>query len=152
TLLRDAYSPQAQGQPKGANLVAGFLASFAVAHRSQRRYAVLLVGLGIALTQSMALGVEKGSAATIDDWPAYLFSASRSDFNPGETTITPTSAGGLAAQWTVSTGGAVISGQPVTSNGLVYWGAWDGILRATKASDGSLAWSANLGQTPTPST
>jgi outer membrane protein assembly factor BamB len=85
-----------------------------------------------------------------DEWPSYLFGASRTGFNGAETAITTSTAGGLVSQWTISTGGAVISGEPVTSNGLVYWGAWDGILRATRPTDGSLAWSASLGQTPTP--
>jgi outer membrane protein assembly factor BamB len=100
-----------------------------------------LIALAIA---AVALG------SGCDDWTAYLFSSSSTGFNGGETTITRSTAGSLVSLWTTSTGGAVISGQPVTSNGFVYWGAWDGIFRATRPRDGSLAWSANLGQTPTP--
>ncbi|TMB86666.1 MAG: hypothetical protein E6J45_13520 [Chloroflexi bacterium] len=127
------------------------LASVATQHPHRRRLAGLLVGLVIAALPPLLFGAPSTDAAAADDWPAYLFGGSRTGFNPGETAITPSSAGSLASRWTANTGGAVISGQPVTSNGLVYLGAWDGVLRATRPADGSLAWSANLGQTPTPS-
>jgi outer membrane protein assembly factor BamB len=39
--------------------------------------------------------------------------------------------------------------QPVVSNGLVYWGSFDGYERATDTS-GSLAWQTNLGTTSPP--
>jgi len=109
----------------------------------RRWFAGPVVALGIVVMLAVLSGC--------DEWPSYLFSASRTGFNSAETAITTSTAGSLVSQWTASSGGAVISGEPVTSNGLVYWGAWDGVFRATRAGDGSLAWSANLGQTPTPS-
>ena len=140
------------GQVEGGRIMARFRQSFGVTHLWLRRFMAVSVGLIIAGMLGTVSGFSTAAAATVDDWPSYLFDGSHSGFNSNETTITPSNAASLAPQWTTSTGGAVISGQPVTSNGLVYWGAWDGILRATRPGDGSLAWSANLGQTPTPST
>jgi hypothetical protein len=124
---------------------------------ARRRFATPLIVVAIVGILSFLVGVSsiaassKSLAASADDWPAYLFGPSRTGFNSAETAITRSTAANLVSQWTASSGGTVISGEPVTSNGLIYWGAWDGILRATRPSDGSLAWSQDLGQTPTPS-
>ena len=126
-------------------------ASFGPTRPRRRQATILLVSLVLAGMLAFVFSSRKADAAPTDDWSSYLFGPSRTGFNGAETAITPSSAGSLASQWTTSTGGAVISGEPVTSNGLVYWGAWDGIFRASKPGDGSTMWSANLGQTPTPS-
>src|SRR5438105_13535140 len=105
---------------------------------SRRPFVLPMIAVVIPGMLALVFGIgsiaiaPKSFATTTDDWPSYSFSASRSGFNGAETAITTTTAGSLVSQWTTSTGGAVISGEPVTSNGLVYWGAWDGIFRATR--------------------
>ncbi len=86
-----------------------------------------------------------------DDWTTYLYDQQHSGYNSQETIITASSAPGLKLLWSAKTSNnTVISTQPVTANGLVYWGGWDGIMHANKP-DGTSVWTANLGQTPTPS-
>lgn len=87
-------------------------------------------------------------AASPDNWTTYGYNPERSGFNPDETIITPSTAPNLKQLWNVKAGG-IISTQPITANGLIYWGSWDGAMHAIK-TDGSTAWTTNLGQTPTP--
>jgi outer membrane protein assembly factor BamB len=90
-------------------------------------------------------------AASPDDWTTYLYDQQHSGYNSQETIITASTAPGLKLLWSAKTSNnTVISTQPVTANGLVYWGGWDGIMHANKP-DGTSVWTANLGQTPTPS-
>jgi len=79
------------------------------------------------------------------DWPTYLGSNERSGFNGSETSINPTTAPNLKLHWTYKAGG-VISTQPVTFNGQIYWGSWDGFEHATTLS-GTQVWATNLGKT-----
>lgn len=96
------------------------------------------------LTQAQA-------ASSPDDWTTYLYDQGHSGYNPNETTITPATAPNLKLLWSANTSNSVVtSTQPVTANGLVYWGDWGGIMHANR-SDGTLVWTANLGQEPTPS-
>ena len=92
------------------------------------------------------------AASSSDDWMTYLFDQGHSGYNPNEKTITPGTAPNLKLLWSAKTNNSsVISTQPVTANGMVYWGDWGGIMHASR-SDGTLVWTANLGQMPTPST
>ncbi len=88
-------------------------------------------------------------AASAGDWTTYSYSPERSGFNPNETIITASTAPNLKLLWNAKANG-IISTQPVISNGLIYWGSWDGVMHASR-TDGTSAWTANLGQTPTPS-
>lgn len=88
-------------------------------------------------------------AASAGDWTTYSYSPERSGFNPNETIITASTAPNLKLLWNAKANG-IVSTQPVISNGLIYWGSWDGVMHASR-NDGTSAWTANLGQTPTPS-
>jgi outer membrane protein assembly factor BamB len=79
------------------------------------------------------------------DWPTYMGSNERSGFNGSETSINPTTAPNLKLHWKYKAGG-VISTQPVTFNGQIYWGSWDGFEHATTLS-GTQVWATNLGKT-----
>src|SRR5437660_9060408 len=88
------------------------------------------------------------SASATGGWFTYAYTQGRTGYNPNETIINPTSASSIKLLWSVTTG-SIISVQPIVANGKIYWGAWDGILHATR-TDGTQAWTANLGRTPTP--
>src|SRR5215471_5296896 len=62
------------------------------------------------------------AASSSDDWTTYLYDQGHSGYNPNETIITPSTAPNLKLLWSANTSnGTVISTQPVTANGLIYW-------------------------------
>ncbi len=85
------------------------------------------------------------AAAAPGDWATYMADNGHSGFNAAENVITPATAPTLKLKWTHSAGDAVVS-QPVVSNGLIYWGSWDGFEYATDLNGGTV-WAANLGTT-----
>jgi hypothetical protein len=100
--------------------------------------------LGIA---SVALPVVRaGAAPGGNDWPKYLGNNAGTGFT-NETLITPANAAALALRpgWPVSAGGA-ISTQPVVSNGVVYWGSWDGREHATPLGGNGDLWNTYIGR------
>lgn len=80
------------------------------------------------------------------DWPTYLGSNARSDYNASESIINQQTAPNLKLRWKNTAAGS-ISSQPVLANGLIYWGSWDGLEHATNPATGVDLWTANLGQT-----
>jgi outer membrane protein assembly factor BamB len=72
----------------------------------------------------------------------------RTGFATGESGFNPTSVKNLHLAWQAADAGPDhgVFSQPVVSNGLVYWGSFDGRERATDTS-GNLAWQKNLGTT-----
>ena len=81
-------------------------------------------------------------------WPTYLQNPGHTSYNAAETTLTSSNAGQLQLKWTAH-GQQGISVQPVFSNGLMYWGSWDGLMHATNTS-GTDVWTAGLGQQTVP--
>src|SRR5579859_3988684 len=102
--------------------------------------AIIAAGLIVALPRHQTT-----YAASVGDWPGYMFDTGHSGFNGMETIINPTSAPHLRVHWAFQ-GGGVIFSQPVVANGMVYWGSSDGYERATDLN-GGLIWQQNLGQT-----
>lgn len=80
------------------------------------------------------------------DWPTFMGSNARTDYNSSETAITRKTAPNLKLHWSVKAGGAV-STQIIEANGLLYWGSGDGLEHATNPSTGIDVWTTNLGQT-----
>ncbi len=88
------------------------------------------------------------AAAASGDWTTYAATNGRSGFNAAETVITPTTTSQLHLAWTAAAQNASpnwVTSQAVVSNGLVYWGSWDGYERATNTS-GGLVWQTYLGR------
>ncbi|MEO7002618.1 MAG: hypothetical protein ABI274_12590, partial [Ktedonobacterales bacterium] len=81
--------------------------------------------------------------ANSSNWTTYGFNNGRSNYNPHETVITPTTAPTLKVQWRNQTVGRMTS-QALVSNGAVYWGTWDGYEHAVTTSNAPL-WSTFLG-------
>ncbi len=79
------------------------------------------------------------------DWTSYGFGPDHTFNNPNETKIGVTTAPNLTLKWTGS-GPQGISGQPIIASGSVYWGSWDGYVRAATIS-GNTYWSTFVGQT-----
>ncbi len=81
------------------------------------------------------------------DWPTFIFNEARTGTNPFETTITAATASNLHLAWTFKTNGA-IAASPVTANGILYIGSWDGYEYALDASTGIELWKQFLGIDP----
>jgi outer membrane protein assembly factor BamB len=88
------------------------------------------------------------TAATPPGWTTYLQGNDRTGFARGESGFNPTSVKSLQVTWQASDAGPShgVFSQPIVSNGLIYWGSFDGYERATNTS-GNLVWQANLGTT-----
>ncbi|MFL5592589.1 MAG: PQQ-binding-like beta-propeller repeat protein [Ktedonobacteraceae bacterium] len=104
--------------------------------------AVILVGVFITFPRQ-----QSADAGGTGDWPTYMFNTGRSGYNKGETIINRNSAPNLKVRWTASAGGTIFS-QPVTANGVVYWGSYDGYEHATNLN-GQQLWATNLGHQST---
>ncbi len=76
--------------------------------------------------------------------PTFLFNYARTDFDAGETAITPSNVSKLQQVWVVHAGGA-ISDQVESANGVDYWGSWDGFVHATRQSTGQTIWKTKVG-------
>jgi len=84
-------------------------------------------------------------------WTTYMQGNDRTGFAAGESGFNPASVRNLHLAWQASDAGPGhgVFSQPVVSNGLVYWGSFDGYERATDTS-GNLVWQTNLGTTSPP--
>ena len=117
-------------------------------------YARFTLALGLLLLLIAITGgnTPVAHAASSGDWPTYLYDLTRSSYNATETAINSSSASSLKPRWIDRVGGSAgvtISTQPVTANGLVYWGSWDGYEHATNPSNPtSDVWTTFLDQTP----
>ena len=80
------------------------------------------------------------------DWTTYLNGNDRSGFASSENGFNPTTVPNLGLAWQTSDAGPShgVFSQPIVSNGVVYWGSFDGYERATTTA-GNLVWQQNLG-------
>jgi outer membrane protein assembly factor BamB len=105
---------------------------------------VILVMIGVSTFT--VLTRQPVAHAASGDWQTYLFDNTRSGYNGSETIINQKTAPHLKLHWT-HTIAAKISAEPVEANGMMYWGSWDGLEHASRLSDGTDAWTTNLGTT-----
>lgn len=101
----------------------------------------LLLAIALPKTATRAQG---------GNWSTYLGDIGHSGFNGSETIINTTTAPNLKQYWRRRISGKVnvkITTQPIAANGMLYWGSWDGIEHASRLSNGTDVWTANLGQT-----
>ena len=114
---------------------------------------ILAVGTLSIVSPSRAAtsAASKVTTATSSDWTTYLQGNDRTGFATGESGFNPTSVRNLRLAWQTSDSGPDhgVYSQPVVSNGLIYWGSFDGYERATSTS-GNLLWQKNLGTTSPP--
>ncbi len=83
------------------------------------------------------------------DWPMYLMDLSHSSYNGAETQLSPKNIAALQPAWTLNAGSALASA-PTLSNGVLYFGSWDGNFSAADARSGSLLWRKFIGIAPDP--
>ena len=79
----------------------------------------------------------------------YLHDPAHSSFDPNESLLNPENVGGLVPLWKTSVGGTISTGVTV-SNGVLFFGAWDGNFYAVDASTGAILWLRYLGKAPDP--
>jgi outer membrane protein assembly factor BamB len=79
----------------------------------------------------------------------YGFNLSKTNYNPAEKSITPTTAASLKLLWSYQSS-RLIFDQPIQADGLIFWGALNGLEYATNPSTGAVVWSTNVGQLTLP--
>ena len=143
--------------PGGGTLSGGSAVTVAAGIATFQSLAVSAAGNGYTLTASSTPSYTAATSAafnittgTSSDWTTYLQGTDRTAFGTDDV-ITPTSAPNLHLAWQTSDAGPShgVFSQPVVSNGLVYWGSFDGYERATNTS-GALVWQTFLGTTSPP--
>ena len=114
-------------------------------------------GTGYTLTASSTPSYTGATSAafnittgTSPGWTTYMQGNDRTGFT-SDSGFNPTSVKNLHLAWQASDTAPNhgVFPQPVVSNGLVYWGSFDGFERATTTS-GNLVWQTNLGTTSPP--
>src|SRR5215467_3890585 len=94
------------------------------------------------------LALEHVATTASGIWAGYMLGNDRSDFNPTETTINPTTATRLKLRW-IAPGNSRVFSQPVVANGMIYWGTGDGFEHATDLN-GHQVWMVNMGTSHAP--
>jgi len=79
------------------------------------------------------------------EWPTYLGNNARTDFNATEKLLNRDIAPHLRLHWSLQVPGE-ISSQAIISNGIIYWGAYNGFEYASDLN-GSILWKTYLGVT-----
>lgn len=100
-----------------------------------------------------------GTAIAPGDVTTYLYGLDRTGFNAAETSITPRTASTLALRSQPAFGHShgsiygtgvysdtIISAQPVIAGGRIFWGNWDGNMRAASTLDGRTIWRTQIGR------
>ncbi|HMA37772.1 MAG TPA: PQQ-binding-like beta-propeller repeat protein [Chloroflexia bacterium] len=101
-----------------------------------------------------ASGAAGDSGPGPDDWPMYGHDPSRTNYNPGETRLTPDNVEQMGPRWQAAIGSGLAppSSAPSVAGGLVYVGSsvtTGPNFLAYDATTGALAWGATLGHVPT---
>ena len=73
-------------------------------------------------------------------WPQARFRPNHKGVNPFETTLSPSTVGGLHQLWATPLGGDVGVSAPTVVNGVVYIGSFDHNVYALNAQTGSILW------------
>ena len=89
---------------------------------------------------------DANAATSSGDWPMFMGDVTRDGTNLSETSITASTARQLTLSWQFTTGG-VIAASPITSNGVLYIGAWDGYEYAINTSTHHQIWQTYIGIT-----
>jgi polyvinyl alcohol dehydrogenase (cytochrome) len=79
-------------------------------------------------------------------WPSYGSDWSNTRTAKGETAISPTTVGDLTEQWRVD-GTVGSTSTPAVFGNAVFFGAWDGTLRAASTADGTPLWTRQVSST-----
>ena len=145
--------------PAGGNLSGGAAVTVASGIATFSGLSIDTPGTGYTLTASSTPSYSKTTSAAFNitvgtpssDWTSYMGGNARTNSAAGEAEFNPTSVTNLGLAWQASDVGPShgVFSQPIVSNGLVYWGSFDGYERATDTS-GQPVWKTNLGTTSPP--
>ena len=91
-------------------------------------------------------GRNANAATSSGDWPMFMGDVTRDGANLSETSITASTARQLSLSWQFTTGGVIVA-SPITSNGVLYVGAWDGYEYAINISTHHQIWQTYVGIT-----
>src|SRR5437588_2177136 len=107
---------------------------------------MIIVGSFALLPRQHVAYAQSSSLLAPGDWPTYLVGPGRSGFNKDETIINPSTASSLKVHWSrLVTSQISVEPVEVAALGMVYWGSWDGLEHGSRQSDGTDAWTTNLG-------
>ena len=147
--------------PGGGTLTGGSALKVAAGVATFSALSINKAGTGYTLTASStpsytgatSAGFNITSATSSGDWTTYLQGIDHAGF-AADNGFTPTTASSLHLAWQASDSGNSgldhgVFSQPIVSNGLVYWGSFDGYERATDTA-GNLIWQTFLGHTVAP--
>ncbi|HWB82543.1 MAG TPA: PQQ-binding-like beta-propeller repeat protein [Bryobacteraceae bacterium] len=81
------------------------------------------------------------------DWPMYLYDLSHSSYDSSETQIHAGNVPQLQTLWKTNVQ-AIVSSGITTSNGSLFFGAWDGNFYSVNAATGAVQWSTFIGVAP----
>lgn len=84
-----------------------------------------------------------------DDWSMFAHGPAHSSFNTSERQLNAANIGQLQPAWYLLVGAPIASAVSV-SDGVLYFGAWDGNFYALNAIDGTVLWRRFLGVAPAP--
>jgi len=124
--------------------------------RKWKSSALFVLGLAIILTNVyfsfphyLAAQATHGSNTdTPGDWPMYMYNVGRSSYNTSETIINASTAPNLQQKILAGDSSQMyIFSQPIVSNGVVYWGSFNGVEHATHIDGSGELWEKNLGST-----
>jgi uncharacterized protein (TIGR03437 family) len=103
-----------------------------------------LGGLSFALILLMFAPVEA------QDWSMYLRDLSHSSFDSSEPRLDPKILSTMQPAWTLSVGAVLAAGVTI-SNGVLYFGDWNGNFHAVDALTGQALWKTFVGKAANPS-
>jgi outer membrane protein assembly factor BamB len=115
-----------------------------LAQRNARSVAGALAALAaVAFTGS----VIPASAATVEDWPAYLNGPMHSSYNAAETAIKPANVAGLTQQWHHAPRGYFLS-SPTVADGAVFIASYTGWFYKLSQATGAVLDKVFIGHQP----
>lgn len=119
-----------------------------------RRRTLYLTAIALAATTLTTPAMADGCASAEHpggDWPMYGQNLAGTREQKAETTIGPSEAMDLTAEWFALSsifGGGSFSGTPVVANGCLYIGSNTGNVAALNADTGAIVWSTKLEANP----
>ncbi|HLG95644.1 MAG TPA: PQQ-binding-like beta-propeller repeat protein [Bryobacteraceae bacterium] len=97
----------------------------------------------------LIVGVLIVSPLCAQNWSMYLKDLTHSSFNSSETQLNRTNISSLQPAWSFSLASRLASAATL-SNGVLFFGDWDGNFHALSAADGTELWSTFVGMAPSP--
>src|SRR6266702_151541 len=138
------------------NKLFGSVTSHRYFPRKWKSGAIIVLGLAIILTTvyfpipvlHIAQATHGSNTSSAGDWPMYMYNVGRSGYNTSETMINPSTAPNLQPKVLAGDKSQkYIFSQPVVSNGVVYWGSFNGYEHATKIDGSGELWDKDLRST-----